>query len=260
MKTSDVSSKQPVQGKAAETKTEQKQKSGQKQFKEVLQEAKPKQVQISRSKPFSPLEKKSVSSTKGEGKPTASKSSLDKTDGEPKIHSRIEAKEERENSGLSKHGMKSEQIETPNLPNPVLQQSVQSSTAVQGVKAVTEVKPALNLQEIESIVQRVHVGVNEKGLPEMNFELKTENLGNLSLKVNAENDKIRIEFVTHDSAAQDVLNQNLRELTQTLHNKGLNIAELNVMTRDQRDSQQERQEQSSENGGDSEGFGFPEET
>lgn len=246
MKTSDVSSKQPVQQKqsTSNSKTERKPKSSQKQFQDVLKETKPKQTNI-KVKHFAPLDKKS--SKTEEGKPAlASKMTQQKVEDEAKLHQRIEAKEERDTSGLLQKKQSKEeahdQLNQPITPN----LAQQAPSQIQGTKAVAETRnTALNISEIESIVKQVQVGMNEKGLPEMNFELQTQNLGDISLKVNADNDKISIQFITRDVTAQDTLNQNLKELTQVLHNKGLNIAELDVRTRDDQSSRQQQQEQSS---------------
>lgn len=257
MKTSDASSKPPVQRQqsSSSSKAEQKPKPSQKQFQEVLQEGKPKQT-LAKGKQFAPLEKKSDKPA-GEGRVTiGNKATQQKAEGETKLHSRIEPKEERDAWGpLQKKHSKEEvsekhskeevpgQLSQPISPNLAQQQG---PAPVEGSKAVSETgNPALNISEIESIVKQVQVGVNEKGLPEMNFELHTENLGDMSLKVNAENDQISIQFVTQDAAAQDLLNQNLKELNQLLHNKGLNIAELDVRTRDDESRQQRQQQQES---------------
>jgi flagellar hook-length control protein FliK len=85
------------------------------------------------------------------------------------------------------------------------------------------------------------VGVNEKGLPEMNFEIMTDKLGALNLKVSSENEKINIQFVTQDVGAQAELQKGLNELSQLLGQRGLNLAETNVMTRDQQSQQQQDQ-------------------
>lgn len=100
--------------------------------------------------------------------------------------------------------------------------------------------PALNIKEIESIVQKVQVGMNEKGLPEMNFELLTDKLGPLNLKISSENEKIKIQFVTQDTAAQAELEKGIKDLSQLLGQKGLNLSETNVMTRDQQSQQQQQ--------------------
>ena len=101
--------------------------------------------------------------------------------------------------------------------------------------------PALNIREIESIVQKVQVGVNEKGLPEMNFEIMTDKLGALNLKVSSENEKISIQFVTQDASAQVELQKGMNDLSQLLGQRGLNLAETNVMTRDQQSQQQQNE-------------------
>ena len=114
--------------------------------------------------------------------------------------------------------------------------SVQAKAEIQKTQG-----PALNIKEIESIVQKVQVGMNEKGLPEMNFELMTDKLGALNLKVSSENEKITIQFVAQDTAAQAELQKGMNDLSQLLGQRGLNLAETNVMTRDQQ-SQQQQQE------------------
>lgn len=259
MKTSDLSSKQPVQPKSVSgKKAEQKPKSSQKQFKEVLQEAKPSRTDSGKGKHFTPLEKKTFKM--GEEKPSLSKTSLgskalqEKPEGDIKLHARIEPKEERDTLGLLSKKAK-EELHDP--LNPTLPNLTQPGTPqIQSNKAISEThNTALNVSEIESIVKQVQVGVNEKGLPEMNFELHTENLGDVSLKVNAENDQISIQFVTQDAAAQDLLNQNLKELNQVLHNKGLNIAELDVRTRDDQSERQQQQQQQSSGEEDYSGSG-----
>lgn len=260
MKTSDLSSKQPVQPKSVSgKKAEQKPKSSQKQFKEVLQEAKPSRTDSGKGKHFTPLEKKTFKM--GEEKPSLSKTSLgskalqEKPEGDIKLHARIEPKEERDTLGLLSKKAAKEELHDP--LNPILPNLTQPGTPqIQSNKAISEThNTALNVSEIESIVKQVQVGVNEKGLPEMNFELHTENLGDVSLKVNAENDQISIQFVTQDAAAQDLLNQNLKELNQLLHNKGLNIAELDVRTRDDQSERQQQQQQQSSGEEDYSGSG-----
>jgi len=102
--------------------------------------------------------------------------------------------------------------------------------------------PALNIREIESIVKKVQVGMNEKGLPEMNFELMTDKLGSLNLKISSDNEKIKINFVTEDASAQVELEKGLKDLSALLGQKGLNLSETNVMTRDQQSQQQQQED------------------
>jgi flagellar hook-length control protein FliK len=69
----------------------------------------------------------------------------------------------------------------------------------------------------------------------------TDKLGALNLKVSSENEKINIQFVTQDASAQVELQKGLNELSQLLGQRGLNLAETNVMTRDQQSQQQQNQ-------------------
>jgi flagellar hook-length control protein FliK len=110
---------------------------------------------------------------------------------------------------------------------------------------------ALNIREIESIVQKAQVGINEKGLPEMNFELLTDKLGPLTLKISSDQDKVKIQFVTQDAAAQNELQKGMNELSQLLGQRGLNLSETNVMTKDQQSQQQQQQDQGREDRGSS---------
>jgi flagellar hook-length control protein FliK len=109
-------------------------------------------------------------------------------------------------------------------------------------------RPGLNIDEIQSIVKKVEVAVNEKGAPEFRFELQTKNLGNLDLKVSTEDNKVNIEFATQDVRTQEVLRENLKELSEMLQQKGLMLAEMKFEQRGGQDSekqekQRERQEQ-----------------
>jgi flagellar hook-length control protein FliK len=122
--------------------------------------------------------------------------------------------------------------------------SVQGSQGIQQAGAAEAVqRPGLNINEIQSIVNRVDLAVNEKGLPEMRFELQTQNLGNIDLKVSAENDQIRIELATDDINAQKVLEENLNELGEKLREKGLNLAETRFSQRGQEDAEKQQQNQ-----------------
>jgi flagellar hook-length control protein FliK len=138
---------------------------------------------------------------------------------------------------FGKKGPKEEDLKEFTVPTHLMM----GPAPVQGKAEMEKVQgPALNIREIESIVQKVEVGMNEKGLPEMNFELMTDKLGALNLKVSTENEKISIQFVTQDAAAQAELEKGMTDLSQLLGQRGLNLAETNVMTRDQQSQQQQK--------------------
>lgn len=248
MKTSGVSQNTPpAASKAASDKTTPKTDSKpQKEFKEVLDsdgsktppqmkgkfsKIPPKGGKLSKELQKDHQEQPSLLSA-GK-KPLAGKG--DKQD----LQEGILRKEETKKSIKEKEDLKEFSVPTTVMMGPA---PIQAKAEVQKTQG-----PALNIREIESIVQKVQVGMNEKGLPEMNFELMTDKLGALTLKVSSENEKVNIQFVTQDAAAQTELQKGLNELSQLLGQRGLNLAETNVMTRDQQQQQQGR-----DRGGESE--------
>jgi flagellar hook-length control protein FliK len=230
MKTSGVTQQTPPT-KATDNKTTSKPDSKpQKEFKEVLDSESPKpprgkmlgkglqkgpklQKGQSEHQPLTHAGRKPISSKSG--KDDLPEGALKKEDFSKKLKEKEELKE----------------FSVPNMN--VAPATIQPKVEVQKTQG-----PALNIREIESIVQKVQVGVNEKGLPEMNFEIMTDKLGALNLKVSSENEKINIQFVTQDVSAQAELQKGLNELSQLLGQRGLNLAETNVMTRDQQSQQQ----------------------
>lgn len=106
-----------------------------------------------------------------------------------------------------------------------------------------QAKSGLRIEELQSIVNRVSVGVTEKGKPEFRFEIQTHNLGNLDLAISAEGNKIRIDFAVQDAAAQNKLEASLKELSDQLQAKGLQLAETNFTRQDQSEKQEQQQQQ-----------------
>ena len=232
MKTSGVTQQTPPT-KTTDTKTTSKTDAKpQKEFKEVLDSESPKPP---RGKMLGKGLQKGPKLQKGQGehqpltqagrKPISSKS------GKDDLQEGVLKKED-----FSKKLKEKEELKEFSVPN----MNVQPATIQPKAEVQKTQGPALNIREIESIVQKVQVGVNEKGLPEMNFEIMTDKLGALNLKVSSENEKINIQFVTQDASAQVELQKGLNELSQLLGQRGLNLAETNVMTRDQQQSQQQQ--------------------
>ncbi|MCI0416138.1 flagellar hook-length control protein FliK [bacterium] len=232
MKTSSVSQQAPA-AKTTDNKTPNKTEAKpQKEFKEVLDSDAPK---VPRGKIY------------GKGLQKGPKLAKGQTEHQPLTHagkkpvSAKHGKEDFQEGALKKEEFSKKQVKEKeelkefSVPNMNMSPaSIQAKAEVQKTHA-----PALNIREIESIVQKVQVGVNEKGLPEMNFEIMTDKLGALNLKVSSENEKINIQFVTQDASAQAELQKGMNELSQLLGQRGLNLAETNVMTRDQQSQQQQ---------------------
>lgn len=247
MKTSGVSSNQPTPNKPQSTSKAKEKGKTPKEFEEVLHESGGKTGMAKKKafpqltkrgagdshapnihkagglKPFNP-DPKAVDPNAMNSKPIdAKKFSMDATS-EPRLETK--AKRTGEEANVSNA------IANPPMNAPSQVQSEASTTAVQN--------PGLNINEIQSIVNKVQVGINEKGLPECRFQIETKNLGTLDLNVSADKDRISIEFVTEDANAQNILEQNLKELQQMLQDKGLMLAETKFTPRDQQDSDQQQ--------------------
>jgi flagellar hook-length control protein FliK len=236
MKTSDVSSNRPVQSNTQQPKADGKKP--QKEFKEVLEHSGGKQVTGGKKKAFSPL------NAEKQGKP-------DRLHGQSTSeHKRVDQKEqkgERESASESalgegksrKSSLSSEEVRIQPNTMPAGQTNVQGGAKAEVINA----PKGLNIEHLQSIVQKVHVGMNEQGKPEMNFQIQTHNLGAMDLKVSADGDKIKLDFVTEDINAQEVLKDNLNELSNLLREKGLNLAQTNFTTRDQEQNEKQQQQQ-----------------
>jgi flagellar hook-length control protein FliK len=234
MKTSGVppnQSNQPADNKTTSSSKPAQKGKAQKEFKQVLQDS-GKGV-VHKKKHFPPLEKKNIAI---DHPPAGQKHGTKITDPKMLDQERAEFSEKEISPKLKKHG------ETDPAASGMMVHPNPNSPGIQADAEVANVqRPGLNINEIQSIVNKVQVGINEKGLPECRFEVETKNLGTLDLKVSAEKDQIRIEFVTEDNNAQQVLEQNLKELSQMLQDKGLTLAETKFTPRDQQDSDQQQQ-------------------
>lgn len=248
MKTSDVSRNQPVQQNPQQGKAEAKKAS--KEFKEVLdrsgakkQPAGAKYTGETKKKAFSPLNQ-----DKNAG--------LGKTHAHTGEHKHIDTKSDRQEVGkddheevgefevgegkLKKSSLDSEEVKAqPNTMPGAGQTAVQGSSKPE----VIEAPRGLNIEHLQSIVQKVHVGVNEMGKPEMHFQIQTHNLGAMNLKVSADGDKIKLDIATEDINAQKVMEEHLNELSGLLRDKGLTLAQTNFTTRDQDQNEKQQQQQ-----------------
>ena len=241
MKTSGVSQQAPPQSTKATTQTTGNKSSNkadskpQKEFKEVLDSDPPKGPPIKGKFQGQGLKGAKLPKGEAEGKQqpqTLGRKNLNTKGSKEDVGEGRSKKEE-----VTKKSPKENQdLKEFNVPTHVMMgpSTVNAKAEMQKTSA-----SALNIREIESIVQKVQVGINEKGLPEMNFELMTDKLGPLNLKVSSENDKINIQFVAENASAQAELQKGINDLSQLLGQRGLNLAETNVMTRDQQSQQQQ---------------------
>ena len=253
MKTSDVPSNRPVQSNTT-NQSPRTDKKPQKEFDKVLDDSKGKLGGSLKKgdKPFSPLTskasygKKSASNDKdtvrGEGK--AEKEGTRST--VEREYSRIEGKGKKEHGEEDSLGKESSKDHSPmdaaqiQANQQVQLQNQLKADAVAGAKATQ--RPGLNINEIQSIVRRCELAVNDKGKPEFRFELETKHLGNIHLKVSTENEKVRIEFATQDVQTQEVLKENLKELSEMLQQKGMVLHETKFTPRGQEDAEKQQQQ------------------
>ncbi|MEW6605875.1 MAG: hypothetical protein AB1414_00295 [bacterium] len=82
-------------------------------------------------------------------------------------------------------------------------------------------------QEIDKIVQSVRVGTNELGRTEFQFDLKTEILGGLKLKIsNSQEGKVSISFITNSDDIQNLIESNKTLLENNFIKRGLMIEQI----------------------------------
>jgi flagellar hook-length control protein FliK len=251
MKTSDVPSNRPVQSNTT-NQSPRTDKKPQKEFDKVLDDSKGKATPFKKGeKPFSPL-----TSKQGYGKKSAAGSDKEgaihgdgkgeKEGARSTVHreySRVEGRGEKgDKDGSMEKGKDHSEVDASQLQtNQQLQlQNQQQIGAVSNAQAVQ--RPGLNINEIQSIVRRCELAVNEKGKPEFRFELQSKHLGNIDLKVSTENEKVRIEFATEDIHTQEVLKENLKELSEMLQQKGMNLVESKFVSRGQEDAEKQQQQ------------------
>lgn len=232
MKTSDVSSNRPVQNNDPGSKPEAKKP--QKDFKEVLDQPGGKKLIATKKKAFSPLnQEKNV-------KP-------DKLHSQTSEHKRVSGKGEREEVGESELGegksKKSSLHPEEGQVQPNIMQTGQGGVQTAMTAEKAGAPKGLSLEQLQSIVQKCHVGINEQGKPEMNFQIQTHHLGPMDLKVSADGDKIKIDFVTEDINAKEAIKENLNELSNMLREKGLTLGQTNFTTRDQDQNEKQQKQQ-----------------
>lgn len=97
-------------------------------------------------------------------------------------------------------------------------------------KAVEDVQHAgMNVQDIEKLVDRVLVGVNEVGDPQFKMDMHMDKLGPLNIEITrtAEGLQIKLNAETEKTGLQ--LGQNLATLQETLTQKGLQVQNIQLL-------------------------------
>lgn len=94
----------------------------------------------------------------------------------------------------------------------------------------------------EAVMQNV-MFMSSKNMKQAEINLDPPELGALQVKINTQGDQTSVQFVAHNTAARDVLEQNINRLREMMNEQGMQLVEADV--KDGRD-QQMAQDQSSE--------------
>lgn len=138
-------------------------------------------------------------------------------------------------------------------PNPL--SPFQVPIQIDRMPAVTEtqtVSPIIQPQMIDQIVQEVRIGINAMGAAEFQFDLKSDVLDGLKLKISTQDGKVTASFIAENVHVKETIDQGAQELIQALQQRGLEIAEIQVSvgadTSGRQQQQQHEREQPSWNG------------
>jgi flagellar hook-length control protein FliK len=101
------------------------------------------------------------------------------------------------------------------------------------VPADQAVKPAMNIAEIEKMVDRVLVGVNSTGEPEFRIDMHTKELGDLNIKVTRTDQGLQIQMNCVTDKAGQQLSNNMQALQQALTQKGLQVNNVELLVQNQ---------------------------
>ncbi|MBN2430367.1 MAG: flagellar hook-length control protein FliK [Acidobacteria bacterium] len=97
---------------------------------------------------------------------------------------------------------------------------------------------------IDEVVQAVRVGVNRAGDKEVQFDLKSDVMDGMRVRVSMHEGKVMTVLEITTLEAKNLLESNLGELRHALMQKGLDVAQVNVQFKEQ--PPQGRQEGSSQ--------------
>lgn len=114
--------------------------------------------------------------------------------------------------------------------------------------AIQPTSKTLPPQMVEQIVQDVRLGINEHGLAEFQFDLKSDVLDGLKLKISTKDGQVYATFIAENVHVKDTIDQSAQELVKALQNKGLDVANIQVSIASDNSG-------SNSNGGGQGGFG-----
>ena len=91
------------------------------------------------------------------------------------------------------------------------------------------VRPPLNVQDIEKMVDRMLVGVNASGDPQIKVDVHLDSLGPLKIEVTRTDAGLQVQFNAETDRAALQLNQNMPQLQDLLMQKGLQVNNIELL-------------------------------
>ncbi len=128
--------------------------------------------------------------------------------------------DEQEEPKKFKDLLKNDQLPAFQIP----QMQVERSFMPMAIQPTKTIPP----QMVEQIVQDVRLGINEHGLAEFQFDLKSDVLDGLKLKISTKDGQVYATFIAENVHVKDTIDQSAQELVKALQNKGLDVANIQV--------------------------------
>ncbi len=115
--------------------------------------------------------------------------------------------------------------------NPALAKPMDVKRPTGGVEAASRVEGLIAKEKIDQIVDKVRIGVNRAGATEMQFDLKSDKLGGLTLKVSTVEGRVYATFLADQPGVKDIVDLNAAALEKALRDRGLAIGEIKTEMR-----------------------------
>jgi len=122
---------------------------------------------------------------------------------------------------------------------------------VDGIRGPIQVEksaPVMPTKMIDQIVQEVRLGINALGEAEFQFDLKSDVLEGLKLKISSKDGRVSAAFIAENVHVKDTIDKSAQELIKALQMRGLEVANFQVSvgadTSGSGQGQQQEQQQS----------------
>lgn len=119
-----------------------------------------------------------------------------------------------------------EKTEQPQFAAFQVPQMVERAFAPAPVEKTT---PQIPVKMIDQIVQEVRLGINASGAAEFQFDLKSDVLEGLKLKISTKDGQVTASFIAENIHIKEQIDQGVQELVKALQERGLEVASMNVM-------------------------------